>query len=382
MRIIFVTPFYYPETRFGGPPQKIHSLAKELVALGHKVLVATFNSEARTARNRACTDGVSVQYLPWIGRGLRQIPISPRLLSGAIAASEVVHCYGLYNLICPAAVMFAARCKRPFVVEPLGMYPPRARNRPAKRLYNLLATKWMVRRASAVIAASPAEANELKQVTEPKKIVFRRNGIDIARFTNLPGGEKLRERWSISADEKIVLFIGRLSPIKNLEQLIIAFEKANIWQSRLVLVGPVGEAAYVARLRGLIAARALERCVLLAGPLYEEEQRAALAIADLFVLPSLSESFGNAAGEAVAAGIPVILTNTCGIAPIIDKRAGLSVALGIDALAESLKKMLLDAPFRNAVTSRRDEVTRELSWDQPVKQTEELYKRILAGTKA
>jgi len=130
------------------------------------------------------------------------------------------------------------------------------------------------------------------------------------------------------------------------------------------------------KLHSIVSERQLERRVTFAGPLYEEEQRAALGLADLFVLPSLNESFGNAAGEAVAAGVPVLLTNTCGIAPLIDGRAGLAVPLGVESLAEGLKVML-DPAQRDALTAQRERVKWELSWDDPVRQTEQLYQRII-----
>ena len=130
------------------------------------------------------------------------------------------------------------------------------------------------------------------------------------------------------------------------------------------------------KLHSIVSERQLERRVTFAGPLYEEEQRAALGLADLFVLPSLNESFGNAAGEAVAAGVPVLLTNTCGIAPLIDRRAGLAVPLGVESLAEGLKVML-DPAQRDALTAQRERVKWELSWDDPVRQTEQLYQRII-----
>ena len=110
------------------------------------------------------------------------------------------------------------------------------------------------------------------------------------------------------------------------------------------------------------------------------DQKAALAIADVFVLPSLNENFGNAAGEAVAAGVPVLLTETCGIAPLIHKRAGYAVPLGVESLADGLRRML-DPSFRDEMTARREEVKRELSWDEPIAQQIALYERIVAQSR-
>ena len=376
MRILFITPYYHPQLKFGGPPQKIHSIACGLTLRGHDMRLATFDSENAANRERRSVDSIPVQYLPWIGKGLRQLPLDRRSLSTAIRGADLIHCYGLYNLICPIAMHFARRSRRPAVLEPLGMYPPRARNRCAKRIYNAVLTRRMIRQSRAVVAASTSEMRDLQEIVPPSKLVFRPNGIDLEKFKNLPPGDKLRICWNLSPQERVVLFIGRISPIKNLEQLIVAFAEAEIPKTQLILVGPSSEERYMRKLRSIVSAKQLERRVKFAGPLYEEEQRAALGLADLFVLPSLNESFGNAAGEAVAAGVPVLLTNTCGIAPLIDGRAGLAVPLGVESLAEGLKVML-DPAQRDALTAQRERVKRELSWDDPVRQTEQLYQRII-----
>jgi glycosyltransferase involved in cell wall biosynthesis len=282
-------------------------------------------------------------------------------------------------MICPFAMNLAQRRKKPTVLEPLGMYPPRARKRAGKRLFNRILTSRMVRQARAVIAASNAEANALRALADPAKITVRRNGIDIEAFSKLPLADSLRKRWRIANHEKIVMFIGRLSPIKNLGPLIIAFGRSKIPNSRLVLVGP-SESTYEQELRKIVQSEGLEGCVTFAGPFYDEDQKAALASADLFVLPSLNESFGNAAGEAVAAGVPVLLTNTCGIASLIDGRAGLAVPLGVEPLAEGIRVMM-DPVVRRQMTEGREEVKRELSWNEPIRQTIELYERVVAESK-
>jgi glycosyltransferase involved in cell wall biosynthesis len=376
MRLLFVTPFYHPQHKFGGPPRKIHALASGLMCRQVEVLVATFDAENATNRERRSVENVPVQYLPWIGKGLRQLPLDRRSLSTAIRGADIIHCYGLYNFICPIAIHFARRSRKPVVLEPLGMYPPRAKNRFAKRLYNLVITRRMIRQSRAVIAASRNELKDLQEMAPPEKLFYRPNGIDLERFKNLPSVDKLRTRWNLSPQERIVLFIGRISPIKNLEQLIIAFSEADITRTRLVLVGPALEETYMRKLLSIVSDKSLGSRVTFAGPLYNDEQRAALGLADLFVLPSVNESFGNAAGEAVAAGVPVLLTNTCGIAPLIDRRAGLAIPRGVESLAEGLKVML-DPAQRDVLTAQREQVKRELSWDEPIRQTIELYKRIV-----
>jgi glycosyltransferase involved in cell wall biosynthesis len=379
MNILQVTNTYYPEMQFGGPPLKIHALSKGLIQRGHRVCVLTFDSKRTTAREQRMLDGVKVQYLPWIGFGLRQWPTKRFLMARAILEADIVHCYGLYNLLCPAAIALAHKRKRPVLIEPLGMYRPRARNQFAKRLYHRWFTRRMFQRAACVVTTSPAEHDELKVAVGSTKLVLRRNGIDVEAFRELPSEDGFRSKFNLSSGDRVILYLGRISPIKNLEELVRAFARAALANCKLVLAGPESEPNYAAKLRDTIHSLELEGKVIWAGPLFDEDKLSALAAAELLVLPSLSESFGNAAAEAVAAGLPVLLTDTCGIAPMIHGRAGMAVPLGEASLARGLQVMMNDAGQRATLTRQREEVIKELSWEEPLNQTEKLYEEILAS---
>ena len=375
MQILQVVARYYPELHYGGPPQKIHDLSRGLVQRGHRVQVVTFHSTQRTAAQSEW-DGIEVRYLPWLGWGERQVPLDLGSLAAAVRESDVVHTYGLYNLVCPAAALLALRAGRPYVLEPLGMYTPRARKLWAKRVYNRLFTSWMSRHAARVIATSPGEMAELAGLVDSRRLVLRRNGIDIDLYRTLPPAERFRTSHGILDGERVILYVGRISPIKNLELLVRAFEAASLEQARLVLVGPALEPDYLQKLVDLIGELNLEGRVLLTGPLYGEDKLCALAAADLFVLPSLMESYGNAAAEAVAAGVPVLLTEGCGIAPQVDGRAGMVVSAGVSALEQGLRSMMEDRTVRGRLTGQMGQVRKELSWDEPLAQTEQLYEAV------
>jgi len=374
--VLQVTNTYFPELEFGGPPQKIHALSQGLVQRGHQVRVVSFDSKRPRASDERKVDGVSVQYLPWIGHGLRQCPTNWSCLATLVREVDILHLYGLYNLLCPLAARFARKHVRPFILEPLGMYPERARNVFIKRIYNRCCTRAMARRCAALIATSAGELEDIRPLSPKGRVRLRHNGIDVESFQNLPPPLEFKSRHGLPASGRIVLFLGRLSPIKNLEQLILAFHQAALPDAVLFLVGPAEESDYRARLERLIQEKKLVGRVRLPGPAFGQDKLAALASADVFVLPSLSESFGNAAAEAVAAGLPVLLTETCGIAPLIHQRAGLAVPLGVESLAEGIRIMMNGAQ-RERLTARRSEVLRELSWDEPLKQTEALYEEIL-----
>lgn len=378
MRILQVTATYYPELQFGGPPQKIHALSRGLREHGHEVHVVTLYSTHPWARHEVTLEGIQVRYLPWMGKGSWQVPLGYGQLRQAISWADIVHCYGLYNLLCPAAALMARRADRPYLLEPLGMYIPRSRNTRVKSLYHRIVTGWMMRHAARLIATSPAEQRELSGLVPSNRLVLRRNGLDLTLFQELPDGAAFRARYAIAADERIILYLGRISPIKNLEQCISAFKEASLYRTRLLLVGPMLEPDYASHLQTHIAGLGLTHQVLLTGPLYDQQKLEALAATGLFILPSLYESYGNAAAEAVAAGVPVLLTENCGIAPLINGRAGLAVPQTTADLAEGLRIMLDDPDRRNQLTSRRAEILPFLSWQEPLNQTEHLYQNIIS----
>lgn len=372
MRILQVT--IYGERKFGGPPQKIFALSEGLEARGHGVRIAAFHSEFRGGCAPRKQGLATIHFLPWKGRELWQWATGWRRLRRLVRGADIVHLYGLYNLLCPLAAWLAHLEGKPWVLEPLGMWVPRARSVRGKAIYNRLITFPMARGAARVIATSPREREELIALVPDTKLVLRRNGLDLSDFQTLPSGEAFRTRFGIGADETVVLYVGRISPIKNLEAVVRAFALANLEKARLALVGPELEPEYAASLRSLIEELGLRERVLWTGELYESDKLSALAAATVFVLPSTYESYGNAAAEAVASGVPVLLTHGCGIAPTIDGRAGLAVEPDAASLASGLRRILSDA---NSFCARRPEVMAELSWDGPLDQTEAFYNAIL-----
>jgi glycosyltransferase involved in cell wall biosynthesis len=377
MRILLVVGSYYPELQFGGSTQKIYELSLGLSGRGHDVEVMTFHSDRTVPHPPVDVQGVAVEYMPWVGRGSWRVPLEWRNLRGAVRRSDVVHCFGLYSLLCGEAALCARRAGRPYFVEPLGMYVPRARRLLAKKIYNALFSSWMLRGAAGVIATSAREYDELSSAVGPGRLTLRRDGIDPQQFARPAGAGSFRRRFGLGDGERVVLFVGRISRLKNLEQLILAFGQADLDNTRLVLVGPMDEPDYTARLRALLSESGLGEKVLLTGPLYEADKLPAFAAADLFVLPSLYESYGVAAAEAVAAGVPVLLTEECGIAPVIHRRAGLAVPLGVESLAAALRTMLDDSTERAALVRERDKVVQELTWEEPLTRLEALYAKAL-----
>ena len=396
MRILKVAQTYFPFMKGGGLPVKVRAIARRLVERGHRVTVLTtdWGCEAEVGKMAhlepdargwwAEDEGVEAIYLrPWLR--YRALTVNPGVVGfcrSELDAYDLVHIYGLYDLLGPPVAFFGRRKNVPYVVEPMGMFRPIARSFRLKRFYRQWLSPSFVGGASHLIATAAQERRELIEDGMPDaKVVIRRNGIEAP--DHLPALGTFRHEWGIPAETKVVLFLGRLVTKKSPDLLMRAFAHGCASSasagSMLVIAGADEGDGYRRELESLSVRLNLTGRILFTGPLYDEAKWAAYRDADVFVLPSQHENFGNTVAEAVACGTPVIVTDRCGIAPLVDQRAGLVVAYNVDALQESLTKLLGDAVLRDRLREGCAEVARSLSWEEPIEQMEALYADLLTG---
>jgi glycosyltransferase involved in cell wall biosynthesis len=396
MRILNVTETYDPFLEFGGPPVKVRALAHGLARRGHavNVLTADWGLEKRLSHHsesdlqalgwdrspfgwRHAQDGVQSIYLPsWFRyRALSWNPAVKRYCRARLQNFDLVHIFGIYDLLgSPVAAAALAR-KIPYVVEPIGMFVPIVRNVWLKRMYHYFVGRRLFAGASAVIATSDLEVQELAAAgVAPKKIVLRRNGVESP--ASWPPRGKFRASHDIPERAKLILFLGRLSLKKSPELLLHAFgnlpERIGEHTLMLAFAGP-DENSMQQHLAATASQLGISSRVKFSGPLFGEDKWGAYRDADVFVLPSINENFGNTAAEAAAASTPVIVTEQCGIAPLVKDVAGLVVAHDETSVANALQRLLSDSQLHTKFVAGCAELTSRLGWQEPVAQMESLY---------
>jgi len=394
MRILNVTETYAPFLEFGGPPVKVRALSEGLARRGHTVGVLTadwgfekrLQSEAAkiTAERspfgwRNNENGVQAIYLPtwWRYRALSWNPAVQRYCRARLQAFDVVHIFGLYDLLGPAVAGACRVRKIPYVLEPIGMFVPIVRNFLLKAFYHFVWGRRLFEGASTVIATSDQEAKELVAGGVPgEKIVLRRNGVEIPASWPEPGS--FRRNRGISQDSKLILFLGRLSAKKSPDLLLEAFARLpgelEGKPLQLVFAGP--DEGMTAQLEQMASKLGVRARIQFVGAIFGGNKWAAYRDADVFVLPSQNENFGNTAAEAVAAGTPVIVTEQCGIAPLLANEAGLAVRHDSAALSEALGRILGTEETRARLAAGCAKVTSRLGWDAPVREMETLYAKL------
>jgi glycosyltransferase involved in cell wall biosynthesis len=397
MRILNVTQTYFPFLEFGGPPVKVRALSEALARRGHQVTVLTadWGLESRWSGNaepgakercefgwRVEANGVEAIYLPtWLCfRALSWNPGTRRFCRARLRNFDAVHIFGLYDFLGPAVAKACRASGSPYVVEPIGMFLPIVRNLRLKQMYHSVLGQPMLSGTRAIVATSEQEVAELCSAgVARKKIVVRRNGVEAPAA--LPERGKFRGAHDIAENEKLVLFLGRLSEKKSPDLLLQAFAMVSQGPRggnlRLVFGGPDEGMK-----RGLV--RSAERLgvtsrVQFCDALFGEAKWEAYRDADVFVLPSQNENFGNSAAEAVAAGTPVIVSNRCGIAPLLENVAGLVVPHEAAAMVHGLERMLYEPGLHSRLAEGCRRVAAGLDWDGPAQEMETLYTRLVDG---
>ncbi|MBL8330206.1 MAG: glycosyltransferase family 1 protein [Rubrivivax sp.] len=221
-------------------------------------------------------------------------------------------------------------------------------------------------RTRVTCVPTPALRDELSALGFERLRVVPR-GVDTQRFDPARRSAALREQWGAGPGTPVMLCVSRLAPEKNLSLLLDIFDtlRAERADLRLVLVGD-------GPMKETIASRS-PHC-LMAGMRHGEDLAAHYASADLFVFPSLTETFGNVTLEALSSGLPVVAFRQAAAGLIIqDGRQGL-LAPPDDpaALLQATRRAVDDEPLRQSLGLQARQTALTLDWERVIDQFEAL----------
>src|SRR5262249_17578647 len=208
----------------------------------------------------------------------------------------------------------------PYVLAPNGTAPIIERRRIAKRLFDVMLGRRVVSSAARIIAVSDAERRQLQQLGVPDTTIrVIPNPINFAAFRQPVRRGAFRQRLSLGSD-RVVLFLGKLTPRKRVDVLIRAFAGIKHSSARLVIAG--NDMGSGPALKALVRAQGIEGRTIFTGLLRGTERIEALADADVLVYPSQHEIFGLVPVEALLAGTPVIVSDDSGCGEVISATGG------------------------------------------------------------
>lgn len=341
MRILHVIPSISPAR--GGPSTVVKQLAEGQAKAGIEVTVATTDDDGPQRRWQPAAEteqregvlyrifprqssfySISLPMADWLNRGLRHF--------------DAVHIHSLFSFPAAAAARAAIRNHVPFVVRPLGTLNAwgLGNRRPwLKRLSLRFVEIPILEGARAVHFTSDQEREEAAGLAIEHRPVVIPNPVEAAT----PAG--------CERNLDMVLFLGRIHSVKGLDLLLPAMAEVIRQRpsTRLVIAGD-GDPQLIADLHAAAREMGIAANIDWPGAVTGSAKAQLFAKAGLFVLPSYSENFGIAAGEALAAGVPLVVSDRVAIHREVTRAgAGLVVPCETMALARAMKRMLGDSEF-------------------------------------
>lgn len=382
MKILQVIPFFAP--KFGGPVNSVYLLAVELVKRGHSVTILTSDLEfdERYVNDLEKFDINVVPFHIVASFGLfMYTPSMKGWLEAHISDYDVVHIHNFRAYQNSLVGAYAKEKKIPVVLQARGSVLPFFQKQLLKHLYDLVWGYDLLNKSSRFIALCESEAAQYRKMgVSDDKIVIIPNGIDISRFSDLPAKGSFRSQYSISDDENIILFLGRIHKIKGIDILVRAYAELlqEMPDATLAIVGP--DERYLSIIKDQIQHLNLKKEPLITGPLYNREKLSAYIDADVYVLPSRYETFPNTVLEAWACGTPVVVTDGCLIADTVG-RAGCVSSYSVLGLKQAILKTLMDDEKRiENVDSGLVLIKNDFNLVSCVNKIEDLYREVIDQT--
>ena len=382
MKILHVIANLAP--RYGGPYKACWEMARAVAQLGHRVSIYTTNQDGPgilpvPTDRPVWREGVEVRYFPiqpprfwsasWpLARALRQ----------EIKGVDLVHVHNLYLFHDLVTGYYCRAHGVPYLIQPHGALDPfiHRRHRGRKRFMEWGFQNRTIRKASAILFTTAAERELAAPFTFGTPGVMVPLGMDLDEFRGMPEPGSFRRRYPEIGDKPIILFFGRVNFKKGLDILAKAFGAVARRRQdvHLVIAGPDNE-GWGARVRTWLGEEGVLGRTTFTGMLLGPDKLAVLRDASMFVLPSYSENFGLAVIEAMAAGLPIIISDKVNIWREVESAgAGKVVPCEAGKLTEAILD-LLDKPEMARQMGQKGQalVRDEFQWPDIAVRLQETY---------
>lgn len=360
----------------GGTAERTFQMSRFLAKQDNvQCTVLTLDIDANASRIQALLPARNVA-LPCLWKRFYLPRAGWHTINRLVADADVIHLMGHWSLLNYLVYLVARSAGKPYVVCPAGALPIFGRSAVLKRFYNFFAGRAIIQNATAWIAVTASELPHFEQYgVASAKVRVIPNGVNEADFP-LPDQQVFMKKHSLP-DAPIVLFMGRLNPIKGPDLLLQAFMKVSSQLStlHLVFIGPDGGMSE--QLIQMVAGAGLAQRVHFLGYVDGVEKSAAYRCARLLVVPSRQEAMSIVAIEAGICGTPVLLTDQCGFSKVKEVDSRLVVPATVQELAVGLMRLLGNT---NALTeiapAWKNFVKQHFTWKAIGPEYLHLYKRI------
>jgi glycosyltransferase involved in cell wall biosynthesis len=352
MNILHVTLAFPPAYSWGGPVKIVHQICMELAKRGHNITVICTNLlDKRNTIEPGTTvykqGGMTVVYFktinfPWWPGTIGPIWMLdlPNWINKMVNDFDVIHIHGYRNTFLMPVNQTARKADVPFIISPHGSMSMVINSTFSKRIYDKTMGIYELRGLSALIALNNSESMQAQAVgVPPDRIRVIPNGLDPSLYSITEKGS-FRRKWNIPENQPLLLFVGRINRKKGPDMLIKAFDCLDRDDAWLAIVGP--DDGQLDEVTQLVRLFNLEKRVIFTGLLAGQDLLAAYNDADLFILPCRTDTFPTTIMEACLANTPMVITEGCEIASLVQNRIGEVVQFDAQDIAQGIQILLSD----------------------------------------
>lgn len=368
----------------------VPQIARALAELGHSLVLENFGpptpgveSFLTTDANQAWREPLVAYAYPARGRYAFSQLGWQRTMEHAVDA-DFLMLHSLYSFAVVCGYFAARRSGKKYGLWPHGVLAPFQRRVGARKktVYDALIGRRILDRSSVIFYNAVGERNEAAALHLAPPSVIIPHGIELAPFRQLPSRGAFRAKFFPGFQGPLGLYLGRLNAKKGLDVLVqaMAYVRRSVPEARLAIVGAGDPPAFADQVKAWIREQGLENEIVMCGALMGPEKFQALTDADLFVLPSAAENFSFAMFEAMAARLPVVVSDSLNFAPEVKQYgAGRIVPREPMALAQAMIE-LFDAPaVRRGMGEGGARLAAQYSWQAVGKQMERAIYAVVNG---
>ncbi|MCF6265684.1 MAG: glycosyltransferase family 4 protein [Desulfuromusa sp.] len=374
MKVLNVNHLLDPVTG-GGTAERTFQMSRFLAEAGVDCSILTTDVGLSSERIKAL-NGVEVLALPCLLKRFYIPRFSYRKIRKLVESVDIIHLMGHWTFLNALVFFIAGRLGKPYVVCPAGALPIFGRSMVFKTIYNLAVGRRIMANADGYIAITEDEIPQFQAYgVDSDKVVIIPNGIDRAEYTVISDDE-FRKKYRLNSDP-IILFVGRLNPIKGPDLLLQAFLllKVRLHEFHLVFVGPDG--GMLAELKEMVAASDAAERVHFIGYLGGIDKIQAYHAAELLVVPSRQEAMSIVALEAGITATPVLLTDQCGFEGVATVGGGKVVPATVEGLQQGLRELLRDCGRLKLMgVNLKRHVSEHFTWDSVINNFLKLYQQL------
>jgi glycosyltransferase involved in cell wall biosynthesis len=375
---------------YGGPSQMVLGLSRSLAAQGVEVMILTTDANGDAGQPPldvplncpVWQDGYQIRYFRCAPFRRYKFSIGLlRWLANHAHEFDLAHIHALFSPVSSLAATIARTQQLPYILRPLGTLDPAdlQKKRRLKQIYAAVLERSNLAGAAAIHFTSRVEATVSERFGTTTRDLIIPLGVERV----LPTGEgDERSQFNFSSDRPILLFLSRIDPKKGLDLLLPALNQllAEGQRFHFVLAGAnPQDPNYEQQIQAQIHTSALAAHTTITGFVSGQAKTALLQAADLFVLPSYYENFGIAVAEAMAAGIPVVISDRVYISDDIQQaEAGWICTCTVDSLTNTLRLALQDATTRRQRGQQAQQYAQQhYQWQAIAQQTCWAYQELL-----